>query len=76
MKGQGKREKRLNVVAGEYDNKVVAPYAYDWTTTHAWFEIWFEWHLCPLLRLNSAIFMDNAKTNEVRMGIESPYLRL
>jgi transposase len=60
VKRPGKREKRLNVVAGECDNEVIAPYAYDWTTKYTWFEIWFEWYLCPLLRLNSVVFMDNA----------------
>ena len=33
---------------------------YDWTTKRVWFEVWFEWHLCPLLRVNSVIIMDNA----------------
>ena len=60
VKRPGKKEKRLNVVAGECDNEVIAPVVYDWTTKHVWFETWFEWHLCPQLALNSAIFMDNA----------------
>ena len=56
----GKREKRLNVAAGLCENEVIAPVVYDWTTKHVWFETWFEWHLCPNLRLNSVIIMDNA----------------
>jgi len=60
VKRPGKKEKRLNVVAGECDNKVIAPFVYEWTTKHVWFETWFEWHLCPNLPLNSAILMDNA----------------
>jgi len=60
VKRPGKREKRLNVIAGECNNEVIAPVVYDWTTKHIWFEIWFEWYLCPLLRVNSVIFMDNA----------------
>ena len=60
VKRPGKREKRLNVAAGLYDDEVLAPVVYDWTTKHVWFEVWFEWHLCPLLRVNSVIIMDNA----------------
>jgi transposase len=60
VKRPGKREKRLNVAAGLCEDEVLAPVVYDWTTKHVWFEVWFEWHLCPLLRLNSVIIMDNA----------------
>ena len=60
VKRPGKKEKRLNVIAGECDNEVIAPVVYDWTTKHVWFEIWFEWNLCPQLALHSVIFMDNA----------------
>jgi len=60
VKRPGKREKRLNVTAGLCGNEVIAPVVYDWTTKHTWFEVWFEWHLCPNLRLNSVIIMDNA----------------
>ena len=60
VKRPGKREKRLNVIAGECDNEVIAPVVYDWTTKHSWFEIWFEWYLCPQLALFSVILMDNA----------------
>ena len=60
MKRPGKRENRLNVVAGLCENEVIAPVVYDWTTKHIWFETWFEWHLCPNLRLNTVILMDNA----------------
>jgi len=56
----GKREKRLNIIGTECDNEVIAPCVYEWTTAHAWFEVWFEWHLCPNLRPNSVIVMDNA----------------
>jgi len=60
VKRPGKRGKRLNVTAGLCGHEVIAPVVYDWTTKHVWFEIWFEWHLCPLLRPNSVIIMDNA----------------
>jgi len=60
VKRPGKREKRLNVIAGESDNKAIAPVVYDWSAKHVWVEVWFEWYLCPLLARNSVIFLDNA----------------
>ena len=57
----GRRYKRLNIIAGLCQNKVIAPYYYDWNTTSQWFEVWFEWHLCPHLPPNSVIVMDNAR---------------
>lgn len=57
----GKRFKRLNVIAGQCGNQVIAQYSYDWTTNSDWFEVWFEWHLCPQLRALSVIVMDNAR---------------
>lgn len=56
----GKRFKRLNIVAGQIGNKVIAPFLYDWTTNSQWFEVWFEWHFCPELPSGSVIVMDNA----------------
>ena len=56
----GKRIKRTNVVAAIYNNKVIAPFSYSWSTTADWFDVWFEWHLCPFLPSNSVIVMDNA----------------
>lgn len=57
----GKRFKRLNVIAGQCGDQVIAQYTYDWTTNSAWFEVWFQWHLCPQLRAHSIIIMDNAR---------------
>lgn len=56
----GKRYKRLNVVSGQCGAEKLAPYTYSWNTTGAWFEVWFEWWLCPLLSSNKVIVMDNA----------------
>jgi hypothetical protein len=41
-------------------DEVLAPYSYGWTTKSDWFEVWFEWHLCPLLRCGTVIILDNA----------------
>ena len=57
----GNRFKRLNVVAGQCGDKVIGEFFYDWSTDSRWFEVWFEWHLCPNLRSKSLIIMDNAR---------------
>ena len=57
----GRRFKRLNVVAGKCGDEVIGEFFYDWTTTGCWFEVWFEWYLCPYLRPMSLIIMDNAR---------------
>lgn len=61
VKRPGRRFKRLNIVAGQIGTEVIAPFYYDWTTTALWFEVWFEWHFCPLLPLGTYIVMDNAR---------------
>ena len=57
----GKRYKRINVIAGKCDGEVLGEAMYDWSTNSQWFEVWFEWHLCPKLKQNSVIIMDNAR---------------
>ena len=57
----GRRFKRINVVAGQYNLNVIGEVQYQWTTDSRWFELWFEWYLCPNLRTNSLIIMDNAR---------------
>lgn len=52
--------RRTNVVAAIHNNKVIASFSYSWSTTSSWFDVWFEWHLCPCLPKNSVIVMDNA----------------
>ena len=56
----GKRYKRLNIISAQCGNEAVAPFAYEWGTSSVWFEVWFEWHLCPLLSPGKVIIMDNA----------------
>lgn len=56
----GKRYKRLNVVAGQCGMEKIAPCIYSWNTIGEWFEVWFEWWLCPLLSAGKVIVMDNA----------------
>ena len=56
----GKRYKRTNIISAQCGKEIIAPYVYDWGTKAAWFEVWFEWHLCPLLSPGKVIVMDNA----------------
>jgi transposase len=56
----GKRYKRTNVVSAQCAGKVIAPCIYGWATKAAWFEVWFEWHLCPKLWPGKVVIMDNA----------------
>jgi transposase len=56
----GKRLKKVNAVAGLRNGEVLCPTIYDWNTNAEWFNEWFEWWLCPLLRMWSVIVMDNA----------------
>ena len=61
VKRPGKRFKRVNVVAGQCGNEVIGEMQYSWMTDSRWFEVWFEWYLCPHLPPNSLIIMDNAR---------------
>ena len=56
----GKRYKRTNIVSAQCGDEKIAPYVYDWVTNAVWFEVWLEWHLCPLLSPGKVIIMDNA----------------
>ncbi len=61
VKRPGRRYKRINIVAGQVGNEVIALRTYDWPTTAAWYEVWFEWYYCPLLNPGTYIIMDNAR---------------
>jgi len=60
----GKREKKVNIVAGllygESGKKFIAVQDYEHTTTAMFFEDWFEWELIAAVPENSVIIMDNA----------------
>ena len=56
----GKRYKRTNIVSAQCGNEKIAPYIYGWGTNSVWFEVWFEWHLCPHLAPGKIVIMDNA----------------
>jgi len=50
----------LNIVSAQCSGEVIAPHTYEWGTSSKWFEVWFEWHLCPLLSPGKVVIMDNA----------------
>jgi len=56
----GKRTKKVNVVAGYCNGKVLGQTTYLWNTDTEWFCLWFEFVLIPLLVDGSVIIMDNA----------------
>jgi transposase len=56
----GKRVKRVNVVAGFCDGKILADYCYEGTMNSRRFEDWFCGHLLPNTRKGDVIVMDNA----------------
>ena len=56
----GKWYKRTNIISAQCGNEIIAPFLYGWGTKATWFEIWFEWHLCPQLSPGKTIIMDNA----------------
>ena len=60
LPSHGRKYKKVNIVAGLLNNKVLCPTKYIWNTTSEWFNEWFEWCLCPLLSEGSIIVMDNA----------------
>jgi transposase len=56
----GRREKKVNIVAGLRNGELLCPTKYSFNTNSQWFGEWFEWYLCPLLNDGSVVIMDNA----------------
>ena len=56
----GKPGKKVNVVAGYCNGKVMGQTTYPWSTDTDWFCLWFEFVLIPLLMAGSVIVLDNA----------------
>ena len=55
----GRKFERLSVIAGKCGKKVVAPLIYNSTADSAFYEYWFERHLCPEIAGN-VVVIDNA----------------
>ncbi len=60
MPKSGRRTKKLSIVAGLLNGKLICPTTYDWCMNSAWFIEWLEWLLFPLLAIGSVIILDNA----------------
>lgn len=56
----GRKFKRINVAASLINGSPVAVRLYDWSMNSIFFLVWFEYELCPHLRENSIIVLDNA----------------
>jgi len=70
----GRRTKKLNIIAGLLNGKLLCPTIYDWNTDSAWFSEWLEWFLMPVLKPGSVIILDNAsfhKKSEINRIAES-----
>ena len=68
----GRRFKRTNVASGlrSHDKKILAPTIYSWNTNAAWFLVWFEFFLCPLLKPGTIIVLDNARFHKKKAIME------
>jgi len=73
-KKPGKREKKVNIVAGIFygvsGKKFIAVRNYEHTTNALFFEDWFEWELLAEVPENSVIVMDNASFHRKRRLVE------
>jgi transposase len=56
----GRKFKRISIVAGKCDGRIIAPMEYGGTTDSALFEHWFEHYLLKAIPTGSVIVMDNA----------------
>jgi len=56
----GRKYKRVSIVAGKHCGSILAPLEYHGTTDSALFEYWFENLLLPIIPEKSVIVMDNA----------------
>lgn len=63
----GRRYKRVSIVAGQIGNQLIAPMTYENTMNSAFFEACFEQSLLPSLTSKSVIIMDNARFHRMRV---------
>ena len=69
----GRSKKKLNIVAGLNNKKLIAPFEYFGNTDSSVFIDWVTNHLCPSLKTGQTIILDNAsfhKSKEVKEAIE------
>lgn len=56
----GKRPERVSIIAGKIGKKIIAPMAFSGYTNSSIFELYIEKFLCPELRKNGVVVLDNA----------------
>jgi transposase len=61
LKIAGRKFERLNIVAAKSATRLIAPMVYRESMTAPFFEGWFEQALCPNLKPNSVVVLDNAR---------------
>ena len=57
----GQNRTGYNIMAGLLKGKLIGLVEYVWNTNAEWFNYWFEYILCPLLKRGSVIILDNAR---------------
>lgn len=71
---KGKKAKRINIIAGLSNYKVIAPFIFEGYTKAVLFNKWLKEFLLPIIPEKSVIVMDNApfhKSKETRELIEN-----
>jgi transposase len=56
----GRKFRRTNLLAAKCGDEIIEPLQYDGRTDHLLFETWFETRLCPALKKDDVVIMDNA----------------
>jgi transposase len=56
----GRRQGRVNMIAGYRDGQLIAPFTVEGSCTRIVFEIWLETCLIPLLKPGEWVVLDNA----------------
>ena len=73
IKVEGKRSKRVNVIAAKSQNQIIAPFLFEGSCNTAVFETYIQEVLCPTLRKGQVVIMDNAsfhKSKKIKELIE------
>jgi len=73
IKVEGKRSKRVNVIAAKSQNQIIAPFLFEGSCNTAVFETYIQEVLCPTLRKGQVVIMDNAsfhKSKKIKEWVE------
>ena len=79
VKVQGKRQKRINLIAVQTCDGILAPFTFEESCDTALFNDYIEKILCPLLKPNQVVIMDNAtfhKSKKIKEFIEEKQCQL